>query len=132
MNLENNYSGYALRYEGRDEELKVGEIIEIGCHWSYEESNSECFASGQFVYRFECEKIQGHKIDYSKLDDVYNEEEYDDEYAEICLDLGINADCHEEHEVVVKNRKFKVLSVEEVWYLDDGTMMPRNVEVEMI
>ena len=128
---EINYNGYAERYEGRYEELEEGDIIEIGCHWSYEQSNPECFTDGDIIYKFECENAKGHKINYAALDE--DEEEYDEEYEEECYDLGINYYCDDEKEVVIKNRKFKVIKIHEK-ELDEwsGDFFPQVVEVEMI
>jgi len=130
--LKNNYKGYALRYEGRNEQLREGDIIDIGCHWSYEEGDPECCDSGEYIYRFECNNAEGHKIDYTKLDED-DTDNYDDEYAKICDSLGINAECYEEKEVVVIAKMFKVVYV---WDRErdeyTGGWLPQTIEVEMI
>lgn len=129
--MEINYYGYAERYEARDEEIKEGDIIMPGCHWSYEMADSECDLHGANVYKFECNNAAGHKIDYEKIDE--DSENYDAEYDNDCYKLGINAYCSEEKEVVIFNKKFRVLYVHEK-EIDEfsGGYLPQIVEVEMI
>ena len=128
--MENNYKGYAVRYESRFEELHVGDILAVGKHWSSEEADPECYTRGGTVYRFECDNAEGHKINYDMLDE--DSDEYDAEYAEECEALGINADCDDEKEVVV-DRTFRVIAVDEPERDEfSGGYFPTNVKVEMI
>ena len=94
-----------------------------------------------FVAILRCKNAEGHKVDYSKLDeyDEFDEvENFDAAYKEELskFDCGISFGMDGESEVIIENAKFKVISIEDDELYgkrdEDGAPGIRIINVEMI
>ena len=140
--MTNNYTGYAERAIVTAESINynIGEVIEIGIHFA---SGDAILAisevgenySGNFITVFKCDEVCGHKVDYTKLDEL-NEDEYDDSYARELEKYGISNGCNSEEEIIIENAKFKVISIEDDELYgkrdEDGAPGVRVINVKMI
>ena len=140
--MKNNFEGKAERCLITCEavEVKVGEIIEFGKHWTTGDSVSITGDAcenvfGDFLTVIKCNNLKGHQVEYSKLDED-NEEEYNAEYAKLMEKYGISNGCEEEEEVIVENAKFEIVSIEtEDFYGsedEDGVPVIRTITVKII
>ena len=139
--MKNNYTGRAERAIITEDAYNVciGDVITPGIHWTDGDSVNAIGEvsgnySGNFITVFRCNNIKGHKVDYIKLDE--DEEEYNSEYAAECAEYGISDGCNSESEIIVENRKFRVLNIitEKGYGEPDecGDLGIRIIEVEMI
>lgn len=140
--MTNNYTGYAERAIVTAESINynIGEIVKIGIHFTSGDailaiSDVGSYSGyGTYITVFKCDNISGHQVDYTKLDE--NEEEYNEEYAAECAKYGISDGCNSESEIIVENRKFRVLNIitENGYGEPDecGDLGIRIIKVEMI
>ena len=117
--MTNNYTGYAERAIVTAESINynIGEVIEIGIHFTSGDAVNAISEvgenySGNFITVFKCDEVCGHKVDYTKLDEL-NEDEYDEEYAIELGKYGVSSGCNSEEEIIIENAKFEVISIEE-------------------
>lgn len=146
--MDNNYLGYAERAIVTENAYNtaIGEIIEVGTHWTNGDSMVAIAEvngnySGDFITIFRCKNAEGHKVDYSKLDeyDEFDEvENFDAAYKEELskFDCSISFGMDGESEVIIENAKFKVISIEDDELYgkrdEDGAPGIRIINVEMI
>ena len=139
--MTNNYTGYAERAIVTAESINynIGEVIEIGIHFTSGDAVNAISEvgenySGKYITVFKGD-VYGHKVDYTKLDEL-NEDEYDEEYARELEKYGISNGCNSEEEIIIENAKFKVISIEddELYGKRDEVGAPgiRIINVEMI
>ena len=140
--MDNNYLGKAERAIVTAESINynIGEVIEIGIHFTSGDAVNAISEvgenySGNFITVFKCDEVCGHKVDYTKLDEL-NEDEYDEEYARELEKYGISNGCNSEEEIIIENAKFKVISIEDDELYgkrdEDGAPGIRIINVEMI
>ena len=140
--MTNNYTGYAERAIVTAESINynIGEVIEIGIHFTSGDAVNAISEvgenySGNFITVFKCDEVCGHKVDYTKLDEL-NEDEYDDSYARELKKYGISNGCNSEEEIIIENAKFEVISIEDDALYgerdEDGAPGIRIINVEMI
>ena len=140
--MDNNYLGKAERAIVTAESINYnrGDIVEIGIHFTSGDAVNAISEvgenySGNFITVFKCDEVYGHKVDYTKLDEL-NEDEYDEEYARELEKYGISNGCNSEEEIIIENAKFEVISIEtdELYGErdEDGAPGIRIINVEMI
>ena len=140
--MTNNYTGYAERAIVTENAYNtaIGEIVEIGIHFTSGDAVNAISEvgenySGNFITVFKCDEVYGHKVDYTKLDEL-NEDEYDEEYARELEKYGISNGCNSEEEIIIENAKFEVISIEtdELYGKrdEDGAPGVRAINVKMI
>ena len=135
--MDNNYLGKAERAIVTENAYNtaIGEIIEVGTHWTNGDSMVAIAEvngnySGDFITILRCKNAEGHKVDYSKLDEY-------DEFDEVeNFDCSISFGMDRESEVIIENAKFKVISIEDDELYgkrdEDGAPGIRIINVEMI
>ena len=139
--MDNNYLGKAERAIVTAESINynIGEVIEIGIHFTSGDAVNAISEVGEnypgnFITVFKGD-VYGHKVDYTKLDEL-NEDEYDEEYARELEKYGISNGCNSEEEIIIENAKFKVISIEDDELYgkrdEDGAPGIRIINVEMI
>ena len=139
--MTNNYTGYAERAIVTAESINYnrGDIVEIGIHFTSGDAVNAISEvgenySGKYITVFKGD-VYGHKVDYTKLDEL-NEDEYDDSYARELEKYGISNGCNSEEEIIIENAKFKVISIEDDELYgkrdEDGAPGIRIINVEMI
>ena len=139
--MDNNYLGKAERAIVTAESINynIGEVIEIGIHFTSGDAVNAISEVGEnypgnFITVFKGD-VYGHKVDYTKLDEL-NEDEYDEEYARELEKYGISNGCNSENEILIFDAKFKVLSIEDDELYgerdEDGAPGIRIINVEMI
>ena len=139
--MTNNYTGYAERAIVTAESINYnrGYIVEIGIHFTSGDAVNAISEvgenySGNFITVFKGD-VYGHKVDYTKLDEL-NEDEYDDSYARELEKYGISNGCNSEEEIIIENAKFEVISIEadELYGKrdEDGASGVRVINVKMI
>ena len=139
--MDNNYLGKAERAIVTAESINynIGEVIEIGIHFTSGDAVNAISEvgenySGNFITVFKGD-VYGHKVDYTKLDEL-NEDEYDEEYARELEKYGIPNGCNSEEEIIIEKAKFKVTSIEDDELYgerdEDGAPGIRIINVEMI
>ena len=139
--MDNNYLGKAERAIVTAESINYnrGDIVEIGIHFTSGDAVNAISEvgenySGKYITVFKGD-VYGHKVDYTKLDEL-NEDEYDDSYARELEKYGISNGCNSEEEIIIENAKFKVISIEDDALYgkrdEDGAPGIRIINVEMI
>ena len=139
--MDNNYLGKAERAIVTAESINYnrGDIVEIGIHFTSGDAVNAISEvgenySGKYITVFKGD-VYGHKVDYTKLDEL-NEDEYDDSYARELEKYGISNGCNSEEEIIIENAKFKVISIEDDELYgkrdEDGAPGIRIINVEMI
>ena len=139
--MTNNYTGYGERAIVTAESINynIGEVIEIGIHFTSGDAVNAISEvgenySGNFITVFKGD-VYGHKVDYTKLDEL-NEDEYDEEYARELEKYGISNGCNSEEEIIIENAKFKVISIEDDELYgkrdEDGAPGIKIINVKMI
>ena len=139
--MDNNYLGKAERAIVTAESINynIGEVMEIGIHFTSGDAVNAISEvgenySGKYITVFKGD-VYGHKVDYTKLDEL-NEDEYDDSYARELKKYGISNGCNSEEEIIIENAKFEVISIEDDELYgkrdEDGAPGIRIINVEMI
>lgn len=96
---------------------KVGDVITKMVHYTNGGTYTQWDNNGRkYCYNFVCKNVEGHEVDYLKLDEDndYCEDTYGAEYANEIdkFDFAINIDCIEEKEILVNEfANFKIISI---------------------
>lgn len=99
--------------------FSVGGTLRNMRHWCDDDGQYlDTDLNGTYTYIFECEFLDGEKIDYDRITE-------DDDYQEECYDRGINADCASESEIYVDSAaEFEITEMGELedWSEEYGTL----------
>lgn len=102
-----------------EQNYNIGDVVDLGIHWAKPEASCQDFLTGKkYTYNFHCENGAGMAIDY---DNLTSEEEQEYE---------TNEDAWQEAEVIVKDKKFEILSISGCYWEEfDGYMYDVEVRI---